>query len=99
MPGSSAAVGSSAMDASAAGLPVWSSGVGGLGDFRATGGNAVMPEPRSPASLARALTQMLNDAPLRQRLATGALATAQRFELTALLDRFALLVESTVGRS
>ena len=35
----------------------------------------------------------------RQRLATGALATAQRFELTALLDRFAQLVESTVGRS
>ncbi len=86
------AFGSSAIEAMASGLPV-------VSYFLVTGGNALIHEARSPASLAQAITQMLNDAPLRRRLATGALATAQRFELTALLDRFALLVESTVGRS
>jgi glycosyltransferase involved in cell wall biosynthesis len=93
------AFGSSALEAMASGLPIVSSGVGGLADFLAAGGNALIHEPRTPASLARALTQMLDDEPQRRRLAAGALATAQRFELTALLDRFAQLVESSVGTS
>ncbi len=93
------AFGSSAVEAMASGLPIVSSGVGGLGDFLVAGDNALLHDARSPQSIARALTQMLDDRALRERLATRSLDTAQRFELRGLLDRFAQLVESTVGRS
>src|SRR5262249_48838586 len=91
------AFGSSAIEAMASGLPVVSSGVGGLGDFLVGGDNAIPHEARSPESIARALTTILRDAELRQRLAHGAVATARRFEANALLDRYIALVESAVG--
>jgi len=91
------AFGSSAVEAMASGLPIVSSGVGGLRDFLVAGENAVLHEAKSPPSLASALGRILDDRPLRDRLSAAALATAQRFEITALLDRFAQLVESAAG--
>ena len=91
------AFGSSAMEALASGLPVISSGVGGLADFLADDRNAVFHHVKSPSSLALALRRMLDDEALRARLAANALQTAQQFELTAVLDQFAQLVESTAG--
>ncbi len=90
------AFGSSAIEAMASGLPVVSSGVGGLGDFLVAGENALLHESRSPDAIARALNRLLADAALRQRLAGGAVDTAQRFEAKALLDRYVTLVESAV---
>jgi glycosyltransferase involved in cell wall biosynthesis len=87
------AFGSSAVEAMASGLPIVSSGVGGLADFLVAGDNALLHDVKSPPSLAAALTRMLDDDALRKRLAGQAFATAQRFEITALLDRFAALVE------
>jgi D-inositol-3-phosphate glycosyltransferase len=91
------AFGSSAVEAMASGLPVVSSGVGGLADFLVDGENAILHHAKSPSSLAHALRRMLDDRGLRARLAKNAVDTAQRFEIGALLDRFAQLVESTVG--
>jgi D-inositol-3-phosphate glycosyltransferase len=91
------AFGSSAVEAMASALPVLSSAVGGLGDFLVADENAVVHEPRSPQSLARGLTRILDDAALRSRLAKGAVDAARRFEISALLDRFAELVQSTAA--
>jgi glycosyltransferase involved in cell wall biosynthesis len=91
------AFGSSAVEAMASGLPVVSSGVGGLGDFLVDGENALLHEPRSPVSLAAALRRMIDDESLRARLAKAAHQTAQQFDEKALLDQYARLIESTAG--
>ena len=92
------AFGSSAIEAMASGLPIVASGVGGLRDFLIDGENALLHEPKSPASIASAIARVLDDAPLGARLAAAAHRTAQQFEIGALLDRVGALVETAVRR-
>jgi glycosyltransferase involved in cell wall biosynthesis len=89
------ALGNTALEAMASGVPVVASGVGGLADFCVDGENALLHEPRSAESLARVLDRMLEDAALRARLAGAARRTAaDRFELSALLGRYVSLIEA-----
>ena len=91
------ALGNTALEAMASGLPVVTSGVGGLGDFCVDEENALIYESRSPSSLAKALARMLDDAPLRERLAKAGLNTIrEHFEIDALLDRYANLLAAAV---
>src|SRR5581483_3584382 len=88
------ALGNTAIEAMASGVPVVTSAVGGLGDFCVDGQTAVVHEPRSAASLARAIERMLGDPALRARIAGAGYAVArERFEANALLERYAALVE------
>jgi glycosyltransferase involved in cell wall biosynthesis len=86
------------LEAMASGLPIVASGVGGLRDFLVDGENALLHEPKSPPSIAAAIARLLDDEPLRARLAAAALRDAQPFEIGALLDRVAALIEAAVGR-
>ncbi|HZR26950.1 MAG TPA: glycosyltransferase family 4 protein [Vicinamibacterales bacterium] len=89
------ALGNTAIEAMASGLPVVSSGVGGLGDFCLDGINALLHLPRSPESLARAIETLLADTALRTRLGEAARRSAvEQFEINALMDRYASLVEA-----
>jgi glycosyltransferase involved in cell wall biosynthesis len=91
------ALGNTALEAMASGLPVVTSGVGGLGDFCMDGENALLYEPRSSSSLAATLSRMLDDRALRERIAAaGRQTVTDQFELGGLLDRYARLIESTV---
>ena len=93
------ALGNTAIEAMASGLAVAASGVGGLADFCVDGVNAIVHEPRSPQSLARAIERLLGDAELRRRLAAAARHTAvERFELHAVMQRYAALVERVARR-
>jgi glycosyltransferase involved in cell wall biosynthesis len=88
------ALGNTAIEAMASGLAVVSSGVGGLADFSVDDVNALVHEPQSSRSIANAIERLLGDAALRARLGAAARATAvERFELGALMDRYAALVE------
>ena len=87
------AFGTSAIEAMAVGLPVIASDVGGLRDFVETGVNGLRVPPQAPASLAEALNRLLSDERLRQALATGAAATAPRFDTTVVLGAFEQLIE------
>ena len=88
------ALGNTAIEAMASGLAVVSSGVGGLADFCIDNVNAVLSEPRSPRSVAGAIEKLLGDSALRARLGAAARTTAvEQFELTALMDRYAALIE------
>ena len=89
------ALGNTALEAMASGLPVVTSGVGGLADFCIDGDSALLHQPRSPKSLAEALTRILHDEPLRHRLAAGGRSIVQaRFELESLMAQYAALIES-----
>jgi glycosyltransferase involved in cell wall biosynthesis len=89
------ALGNTALEAMASSVPVVASGVGGLADFCVDGENALLHEPRSPASLARAVETMLEDASLRARLAQAARRTvSEGFELGSLLGRYVALIEA-----
>jgi glycosyltransferase involved in cell wall biosynthesis len=92
------ALGNTALEAMASALPVIASGVGGLRDFCINGETALLHEPHSSQSLAAALSRMLDDAALRERLGQAGLHTVtEQFELRALLDRYARLLEAAVG--
>jgi glycosyltransferase involved in cell wall biosynthesis len=91
------ALGNTALEAMASGLPIVASAVGGLCDFCIDGENAFLHQPRAPQSLADALARMLDDAPLRERLGKAGLKTVtEQFELGALLDRYARLIQAAV---
>jgi D-inositol-3-phosphate glycosyltransferase len=93
------ALGNTALEAMASGLPVVASGVGGLGDFCVDYENSLIHKPRDPASLARAIGIVLDDGGLAARLAkAGRQTVVERFELNALLTRYARLIEIVADR-
>lgn len=93
------ALGNTAIEAMASGLPVIASGVGGLADFCVDGENALIHEPHDPDSLARVLASLLDDPARGAQLAEAGRRTAlERFELNGLLYRYAELLESIAGR-
>ncbi len=65
------------IQAMAAGIPVVASRVGGIPDIVIDGEVGLLVAPEDPASAAAAVTRLLSDDPLRQRLADGALARAR----------------------
>jgi len=92
------AFGISAIEAMASGVAVVASRVGGLQDFLTHDVNGLLHEPRNPESLAGAIREALDSAALRNRLASAALQAATTlFDERVLLDRYADLIESTVG--
>ncbi len=92
------AFGLSAIEAMASGVPIVASNVGGLRDFLADNQNALLHEPRSPASIAAAIARALADSSLRARLAEAALKTViAEFDEQVLMDRYAQLIERAAG--
>ncbi|HTK29513.1 MAG TPA: glycosyltransferase family 4 protein [Vicinamibacterales bacterium] len=92
------ALGNTAIEAMASGLPVVTSGVGGLADFCVDGENALLYEPRSAAAMARAIARLLDDPPLRGRLGEAGRCTAvERFEASTLLEAYAALIDEVAG--
>jgi glycosyltransferase involved in cell wall biosynthesis len=64
------------LEAMASGLPSIVAAAGGVLEFTDHGANGWLVEPNSVEAIATALDRLLTDAPLRRRLAAGALATA-----------------------
>ncbi|HEX3704612.1 MAG TPA: glycosyltransferase family 4 protein [Vicinamibacterales bacterium] len=69
------ALGLSAIEALASGVPVVASAVGGLLDFMVDGRNGTLCPPQDPPALAAAIRALVDDADLRRRLASNARAS------------------------
>jgi glycosyltransferase involved in cell wall biosynthesis len=77
-PALSEGLGISYLEAMAAGLPIIGTPVGGIPDFLRDGETGVFCEPRDPESVARAVTRLVSDAPLRERVSVQGRALVER---------------------
>ena len=77
------------LEAMARGTPVIATGSGGSGEFLIDGVNCLRCHPKDPRSLADAVTRLAADPSLRQRIASGGLATAAELNV----DRLAEVLE------
>lgn len=69
------------MEASALGLPIVATDVGGVSEVMHDDVDALLVPPRSSARLAEAIERLVNDPPLRARLSAAALARAPEFDI------------------
>ena len=82
------ALGLSAIEALACGVPIVASAVGGLLDFLVHGENALLCPPHDPPALAACLGPLLSDAPARARLASRARESVrQQYDELAVFGR------------
>jgi len=75
------------MEATALGLPIVATRVGGIPDVIDDGDNGLLVPAEDPAGLARAIGSVAGDAELASRLAKGSLATSERFDARAAVRR------------
>ncbi len=83
------------MEALALGLPIVATDVGGLSEM-VDDTNGVLVPPRDPAALADALEALAADPDRRARLASGSLATAERFDIERTVTRLEAVYRSVM---
>jgi glycosyltransferase involved in cell wall biosynthesis len=86
------ALGLSAIEALACGVPVIACAVGGLLDFVVDDENGKLCPPQDPPALAAALGALIEDAPLRRRLASRARPSVAAYDEQLVFARFAAVI-------
>lgn len=87
MPSHYESFGMAALEALACGTPVIAANVGGLRTLIVDGQHGLLTPPHAPSVLAEKLTQLLADAPLRERLQVGALQRAATYSWAQITDQ------------
>ena len=91
------ALGLSAIEALASGVPVIASAVGGLLDFVVDDRNGKLCEAENPAALGAAIRSLVDDGELRRRLAANARASVlSEYDEAIVFDRFGALLRRLV---
>jgi glycosyltransferase involved in cell wall biosynthesis len=99
MPSHMEALGTAALEAMAAGLPVVASRVGGLPEIITAGRDGLLVPPRDPNALAHAVVRMLRDDGLRQRLASeGRKRVRAKFGVDRMVDETVKVYEWLLSR-
>jgi glycosyltransferase involved in cell wall biosynthesis len=81
-------LGTSILDAQAAGVPVVACETGGIPEAVRNGINGLLVQPRNPAALADALLRLASDPSLRTRLAAEARRTVGSFDIRATVEAY-----------
>jgi glycosyltransferase involved in cell wall biosynthesis len=92
------AMGLAAAEAMAAGLPVIASDTGGYRDFVGHERSGLLVPPHDVEALAAAIRRLTADPGLRARLGRQARATAEQFDETVVLERFADIIDQLAAR-
>jgi glycosyltransferase involved in cell wall biosynthesis len=82
------------MEASALGLPIVATRVGGIPDSFHDGVDAILVEPGSPDALANAIERLTGDEPLRRRVGDAAQARADDFDVKRAVARIEAIYRS-----
>src|SRR5581483_2086832 len=83
----------------AAGKAAIASRVGGVPELARHGREALLVEPKDVAGLARAMSRLAADAPLRRRLERCALRRARRFEWSSVAASYRGLYQRIVDKA
>jgi glycosyltransferase involved in cell wall biosynthesis len=75
------------MECLAAGLPIVSTRVGGVDELVLDGYNGLLVQPGDEAALARAITAMVDNDELRERMARNARKSSERFSISTAAER------------
>jgi glycosyltransferase involved in cell wall biosynthesis len=86
------ALGLSAVEALASGVPVVASAVGGLLDFVIDGDNGMLCPPQDPSALASRLRSIVDDGTLRRRLSGRARRSVAEYDERIVFAHFAALI-------
>jgi glycosyltransferase involved in cell wall biosynthesis len=86
------------MEASALGLPIVATRVGGIPDSFHDDVDAILVEPGSPEVLAAAIERLARDEPLRRRIGEAAQARAGDFDVKRAVARIEAIYRSVVKR-
>jgi glycosyltransferase involved in cell wall biosynthesis len=90
----------SLLEAMAAGVPCVATAVGGVPEIVRDGESGLLVKPGAPSELAGALTRLLDDGPLAQRLAATARGVvAREWSAAAQARRYAALYAELLGRA
>ena len=92
------AMGLAAAEAMAAGLPVIATDTGGYRDFISDKTNGLIVPVNDIPALADAISRLASDNALRENLGREARRTAEQFDETVVLERFAELIDQLAAR-
>ncbi|MEZ5126559.1 MAG: glycosyltransferase [Thermoleophilia bacterium] len=88
----------SLLEALASGSVVVASGLAGYDEVIRNGENGLLVPPRRPRAVAAALTRILDDVDLRQRLARGARDSSRRYDWEEVVSEVELVYEEVAAR-
>jgi glycosyltransferase involved in cell wall biosynthesis len=91
-------LGTSLLEAMAAGRPVVASRVGGIPEVVRDGADGLLVPARDEAALASAISRLLRDAPLAESLARSARARAASYDWRGLAQRVAGVYRAVLGQ-
>jgi phenylacetate-CoA ligase len=86
------------LEASALGVPIVATAVGGVPEMVHDGVDALLAPPDDPTALAQALLRVLHEPGLAERLSQAAIANAQRFTWPAVRPQLAAVYGRALGR-